>query len=614
MGRFWGVPADDQWHHADVNLLAILQQRYPGLNDYKIGRIRFADWDGGDSLFGNKYFGRSSILAVHFDVDNFHIGTSCTSSKVTFGWKSIDEAGIAAERYLIDREPNTIPLDCKDSEAMQGEPPTGQHTFENVPDGPWWFHVQTRDPHGNWSPPGHHRIVVDTKPPDARAPESFETPVPWSSEITVPVSDEGSGVDPAWLTVEVDGRVYPVDDATLSYDPTRKVVLFQPKKAKPYPVWSADGCPVTFRLSGIRDFAGHQLDSTLSWTMTAGSPVRITNAHPADTNGWCTQDPEVGLSDEGRQKWSLGWMRSLKGDKLADEGCSIRELALVPKVTGASEHNKQDAITLVGEKEAVELVVEVKVDKTIPKTTARIDETPPSAGKPGLPLVTLSHSEYAYRRGGLHGRYFRGADFQEEILRRIDPFVYFFDERPQHTPPVPFARSAVWEGGLYCPKTQEAELELAIWYRAPASGRAYIDGDLIFDLRPEQMAYEGFTKGKVILVEGMHRLRLEFSDPSDRLWSFALFRWGKNEKGQETREVFGPKELYYLENLGKTYFRWNEGPVQTYTSPFDALPGKNLLRFFTLDQAGHQESEQILVVDEAIEEKARDTEELEDPE
>ncbi|NQT18482.1 MAG: hypothetical protein HQ592_02165, partial [Planctomycetes bacterium] len=207
--------------------------------------------------------------------------------------------------------------------------------------------------------------------------------------------------------------------------------------------------------------------------------------------------------------------------------------------------------------------------------------------------VSLLHDEYAYRRGGLVGRYYRDANFTDLICERIDPFVYFFDDREQFTPPVTGAHSAIWEGAIYVSETETVDLELAIWNRDPAQGCAFIDGELILELLPEEMAEEGFKGQKVLLTEGLHVLRLEYVEPKAK-WTFALFQWRTGQGYKERiRETFGnTSNLYHLENLGTTYYHWNDAPDQVYTQPFAVPPGKNVLHFHTVDQAGHIEAEQ----------------------
>jgi hypothetical protein len=238
-------------------------------------------------------------------------------------------------------------------------------------------------------------------------------------------------------------------------------------------------------------------------------------------------------------------------------------------------------------------VLEVKVDKTVPETRIELKDLPPTEALESRPLITLRHSEVAWRRGGLLGRYFKNPDFSGPITERIDPFVYFADDREQFTQVVPGATSAVWEGAIYVPQTAKMDLELALWNRGPGSGRALIDGEVILQLRPEEMASEGFKKRTVLLTEGFHELRLEYTEPSDRPWRFALFLWAKGAQGQDERRVFDARDLFYAENLGTTYCRWNQQPYQAYTKPFPALPGKNVLHFYTVDQAGNEEKARV---------------------
>jgi len=297
------------------------------------------------------------------------------------------------------------------------------------------------------------------------------------------------------------------------------------------------------------------------------------------------------LSDPGDGPWQFSLAELRKGWEAGPlrDVFDPRDL-YHPKVP---ETQRADRIPLHDGSEAIEFVAEVKVDTTVPRTELSVTSAALGPGSEGARRIRLSHREYAYRRGGLRGRYFRTTDFKKLICERVDSSVYFFHGREALTRAVPGAHSAVWEGGLYVPATHEAELELAIWRPGEAGGRVLVDGDVVIELVRAETKAGGFKKQKVSLTEGMHTLHLEFRGPRNVRWRFALFQWGQGPKGQSVRDPLGPKELYYLENLGTTYYRWNNGPLETYTTPIRLLPGKNVLRFHTVDQAGHVEPEQL---------------------
>ena len=285
-------------------------------------------------------------------------------------------------------------------------------------------------------------------------------------------------------------------------------------------------------------------------------------------------------------------MRTLQGDSYAKRGCYLHEIALLPKGEEPKEAKPPEGVPVYAGKPKPHFVAEVRVDLTVPHTRIETVTVPGKEGQPDVATIRLSHNEYAYRRGGLLGRYYRAPDFTDLICERVDASVYFSDDREQFTAPVPGAQSAIWRGGLYAREQQIVELELAIWQGAPASGRALIDGDVILELRPEDMTVVGYKKEKVLLTPGLHELRLEFREPEGRPWSFALFRWGTGSRGEATREPLGPRDLYYPLSVGTIRYRWNDGPWQDYRSALTAPVGRNVLTFHTVDDAGHAEPQQ----------------------
>ena len=583
IGSFWGVRGSAKWCRAEVNLLSLLQARFPGQPEFRIGEIVFADWSGGGFLFGTKFFGHRADRGGHYDIDNFAITSYRTAGQATFKWEADDDSQIVGYSVALDRRPRTVPP----AEVMTTK---REKAYEGLQDGRWWFHVRAKDEHGNWGPPNHFCQVIDTLPPEAELITPLAEPIGFEKGIRIAVSDAGAGMDPHRVACQVEGREYRVNGASFQADLQRQSLSLRPEHIQPYPIWFPDGYPIRLKLTNLLDLAGHEAASQYSWTLEAESPIEVKNADSKEDRGWLRTDPEIALRANAAAKWSLCWMRSLKGDQLASRGCYIRELARVPHVARQTEMGGAAPLPIHDGKRRPYFVAEVKVDKAVPETELMVSEVPPAKGRSAGQLISLSHSKYAWRRGGLRGRYYRSPDFKDLLLERIDPFVFFFDERSRFTRRVSGAHSAVWEGAVYVPETVEMDLELAIWSRAPASGRALIDGDVVFELRPEEMAVAGLERKKVLMTEGLHELRLEFREPRGRAWNFALFQYRKGRAyKQELRGTFGAKELFYAENLGTTHFRWNNRPFQAYSQPFPIPLGKNTLSFYTVDHLGRKE-------------------------
>ncbi|MBM4045475.1 MAG: hypothetical protein FJ279_10190, partial [Planctomycetes bacterium] len=271
----------------------------------------------------------------------------------------------------------------------------------------------------------------------------------------------------------------------------------------------------------------------------------------------------------------------------------------------------------------------LRVDTTTPKTTAtpvgkrrevspqRTQPAPPSVARPGRAtedaaagakqkderawyapvLVELKHDDHPLAPGGLLGRYYRQPDFSGEMLTRVDPFVSFWDERPQYRPMVIGAKSGRWEGALYEPATSKAELELAVWFGGPAKASFWIDGEEFLKYPDAKAGGPVHSKKECLLTKGLHAVRLDFADPQRATWSCMLFRWHKGKGyGDEARTEIGPDVLWHPQNVATTFYQLNDEPAKPYREPISLSEGVHTLRFHSEDEAGHVEAEQTLTL------------------
>ncbi|MBI2194187.1 MAG: hypothetical protein HYU36_19600 [Planctomycetes bacterium] len=616
IGRFWPVPVGSRWHRCQVNLFRQLHERYPDLADFVVDEVAFADWDGGDRLFGTKYPGYPGdvpgIQGGFYHVDNFFIGNCLSSEKAAVTWTATDRSGIDGYSLVMDRDSTTVPSETVMQEERgpqatgsvphEATPVQAERVYERLADGLWWFHVRARDRSGNWGRTAHYPVPIDTKGPSLQQEESSPSSVEFEQGIRRGITDVGTGVDPDDMVLELDRRWYRVDGRHLNFDSVEGVLTFRSDQLPGRPVssdvpsalwgiWFVDGAPMHCALRGVYDYAGNQGAMESGWALRAISPL-VASGVEMSPEGWFRKEPQLGLRPGDEGTWALAWTRTLNGDKYAEKGCFIREVAVVQH-DGVSTHGAgQSPIPILDPEARVRFSAEIRVDTTAPRTRLEVVEEPLLNGRGSPPTIRFAHEEYAYRRGGLLGTYFSDEHLRDAILERIDPFVYFHDERERYTARIPGAKSAAWEGAVYMSKTAKVVLELAIWKRAPARGRVLIDGDAILELSPEQMNVIGYKRQEVWLVEGLHELRLEFSDPMDRDWQFALFHWGIGKHGEDVRMVFGPGQLYYRANAGVTYYGWDEVPLGRYEGPIRVPFGKHLLRFYTCDLAGNREEEQ----------------------
>ncbi|NQT17339.1 MAG: hypothetical protein HQ582_31585, partial [Planctomycetes bacterium] len=363
VGKFHGVKADGAWHHAEINLFSALHERFPDQEDFIVTRIEVADWDGGDRIFGTKFFGSSARAGCFYDIDNFAISNPHSMGSFgipTFTWSADDDSGIAGYSWLLDDKPNSMP-----DEKITGTETT--KTYEELDVGRWWFHVRAQDNCGNWGPANHYSLVVDFEPPVIHIvqDEGERVGFDFNDQLLAAAYDVGSGPDPSSFLLEVDGRQYRVDDSFLRFDPSNGALTLWPSQAKPFPIWFVNDFPINLKLGGVRDYAGSRLPEEKSWRVVADSPITL---NAINGNGWCTAKPVVALRPKSRSETKLTWMRTLKGDGYAKRGCYIREIAVQSKKRGVGNENAGNEIPLYDGRRPPRFVAEVKVDTTVPKT------------------------------------------------------------------------------------------------------------------------------------------------------------------------------------------------------------------------------------------------------
>jgi len=142
-GQVAGAKADDQWHHASVDLAA-LRKKLPPKSQ---GRVRAL-------TVGNLH--RAAKPGITFWLDNIvlHASVGSLPQLTLSAW---DASGIAGYSYALDDRPDTVP-DEEIAVAKRTLPLTG------LPLGRGYFHIRARDGAGNWGATVHVPLHVDIPP------------------------------------------------------------------------------------------------------------------------------------------------------------------------------------------------------------------------------------------------------------------------------------------------------------------------------------------------------------------------------------------------------------------------------------------------------------------
>jgi len=432
------------------------------------------------------------------------------------------------------------------------------------------------------------------------------------------------------------GRPYVVDEESRASVPLAKAAIRPGEIA----LHSAAPNPKSQIQSAVRRTKS---SGTLETEYAVNSPLKLTPANPDGKNGWYVTMPtfslEIPQAQEGTKQPdangsnvqrstsnppvadqrptpstptrpdthpptpSVDWLRAKTGDPHAQRGNMVNTLIVRGKLPG-------QAAPVYGKL--------VKVDTTVPKTTAKVEResvkaleresaaesrasvplaatgtvAPPSEGRkpqtenPKPVTVVLAHDDYALQPGGLLGAYFKNPDFTEPLRERQDGPINFNTTDYPATPGVSGANSARWTGFLYADKTQEYDLEIVISQDQAVAASLWVNDELVLD--PKKKSAPWSLKQKVLLTQGHHKVRLEVTFEKPAPWWLQLYWWRAD---RDWRELIPAENLLAERSLAKTFYRWDDGKPQEYKGPLTAPPGKHILYFHSEDEAGHVEAE-----------------------
>jgi hypothetical protein len=259
------IVADDQWHHADVDLYETLKHADPARSSFQVLQVIISNF----GILGNE-------VGSTYRLDNVRISPVLSAPHgLHVAWQSPDLGGLGAVASRLDQNPPTA---APDQPAAADSP----LQLNKLTDFSGYLSVRVRDNAGNWSPATTRRVLLDSLPPTATilgpAPNAHAAP----SDLRVAVKDPGlSGVDPSSLVLSVAGTDYRVNEKELSYDATTGTLDWSPLLTSP-PTIFPDGHQVSVALRSARDFAGNQAAALPQWTWTMDYSQERTG--PAITN------------------------------------------------------------------------------------------------------------------------------------------------------------------------------------------------------------------------------------------------------------------------------------------------------------------------------------------
>jgi len=278
IGRIENVVADGKWHHAELNLKRMLDT---GVRDfsksvYSISQFLIGDWGYAANPPG-----------VSYSLDNVRAVPAVSSAQgLELAWSARDASGIGAYSYTWSRIRGDVP-----DLVSEGAATTAR--FDRVPEGRQYFHIRAQDKAGNWGEPVHYPFVVDNTPPKLVSAEPAADAGAASPEIAIRFDEQGAGLDPSALSLQLNGRHYSLSSLHTKFDPVQGVLKWNwvsamGAKTEPKPI--DDGTEMKFALSRVRDVVGNacepaewawRIDYTKDKVGPRAPDVRCKSASPA---------------------------------------------------------------------------------------------------------------------------------------------------------------------------------------------------------------------------------------------------------------------------------------------------------------------------------------------
>ena len=267
LGAVENVIADNKWHHAEINLGAMLRAKRPDAPSYRVENLSVGDagWLG-------------NARSLQYWIDNFQFVPLTSGNPFKASVQLTDVTGVKATAWTLDAKPDTIPPTTAN----------GTSVIETTASGRQWLHVRAQSGAGQWSSAAHIPVWLNTGPPrvgqatppaEARvAPARLEIPVitdggivPASVQLTVH-GTQYTLSDAAIATVREDRRrrdlgARVANDASVNATPAAALTLDEANKRLVWDVPAAlesgtlqplpDGTRVEWRLQPLRDYLGH---------------------------------------------------------------------------------------------------------------------------------------------------------------------------------------------------------------------------------------------------------------------------------------------------------------------------------------------------------------------
>ena len=242
LGKVPNVQADNQWHHAEMNVFEWMQKARPQAANYKIAWFGLGDlaWQG-------------NAAGIRFWLDNFRFVPVENGAPLKAQVVENTVSGVQKIAFVLDDKSETVP---DINQAIAGT------RLEVAGQGRQWLHLRAQSGAGVWSATNHIPLWLSGTAPrvseviPAAGAKAAPTQMTWKI-------DDDIALDPHSIVLETAGQKYGIDNPALNFDNGSDVLYWNVASAIGTGGLPAleDGAKVEWKLSA-RDYAGLELASS----------------------------------------------------------------------------------------------------------------------------------------------------------------------------------------------------------------------------------------------------------------------------------------------------------------------------------------------------------------
>ena len=241
--------ADGKWHRVEANLHDLIEASPYVAGQFEVSTLRLGDggWNG-------------NRQGAAFWVDNLTLApcASAVGEGVALTWSATDPNGIGGYSYHWSPEAHAAAATSAAVEAPGAR-------FRGLPEGRLYFHIRAVDGAGNWGETSDWPFLIDNTPPRVRRLFPPADAAAATRVIGVDLEDPIAGIDPASLSLTINGRAFAPGQPGVETDLAAGRFGVDWVSAGLLPTPPPEGQEFKVVLGPVKDFAGN-LSAPTAWT------------------------------------------------------------------------------------------------------------------------------------------------------------------------------------------------------------------------------------------------------------------------------------------------------------------------------------------------------------